>query len=140
MKSPKELVDVFRAVGKKVTPQRERIFQILYESTNHPSAESVFSELVAEMPSVSLKTVYQTLSELVDLGEINSLELGLGAMRFDPNVSRIHHHLVCLSCKGVEDIDLDLPGFAQQVALSSNFSIELVELTMRGTCESCSHR
>lgn len=137
VKSPTELVYEFRSNGKKVTPQREKIFQILHDNRSHPTAESVFLELVAEMPTVSLKTVYQTLSELVEMGEIHSLDLGLGAMRFDPNVAAGHHHLVCRNCNGVQDIDLNLPDIDYQVSKGSSFLVETVELTMRGICENC---
>lgn len=137
MKSPNELVDHFRAIGKKVTPQRERIFQILHDNQSHPTAEAVFVELVIEMPSVSLKTVYQTLSELVELGEINSLDLGVGATRFDPNVAGPHHHLVCRACKGVQDVEFAYPELPDPVIQRSKFCVEAIELTIRGLCHDC---
>ncbi len=136
MKSPAELIDAFRANGKKVTPQRERIFHILHQSQEHPSADVVFAQLSAEMPTVSLKTVYQVLGELVEMGEIHVLDLGLGAMRFDPN-SHTHHHLVCVICNGVEDVDVALPDVAKQVGDLSEFLIESIELTLRGRCSNC---
>ena len=47
------------------------------------------------MATISLKTVYQTLHDLAELGEITSLDVGTGRTRFDPNVDHPHHHLVC---------------------------------------------
>ena len=47
------------------------------------------------METISLKTVYQTLHDLAELGEIASLDVGTGMTRFDPNVDDPHHHLVC---------------------------------------------
>ena len=35
------------------------------------------------MPGISLRTVYTTLSDLVEMGELGTLCLGNGAMRFD---------------------------------------------------------
>ena len=51
-----------------------------------------------------LKTVYQTLHELAELGEIVSLDVGTGMTRFDPNVDEAHHHLVCRHCGKVRDL------------------------------------
>ena len=38
------------------------------------------------MATISLKTVYQTLNDLAELGEIAALDVGTGRTRFDPNV------------------------------------------------------
>src|SRR5688572_29093999 len=76
MKSPEELTALFRARGLKVTPQRQRIFRALYESQEHPTAESVYAEASADMPTLSLRTVYQTLNDLAEMGELQALELG----------------------------------------------------------------
>src|SRR3546814_18838 len=93
MRSPSDLADAFRSSGRKLTPQRERIFRVLHENPTHPTAEAVHAEVVADMPSVSLRTVYATPHDLADMGELVQLDLGTGSCRFDPNVSD-HHPLV----------------------------------------------
>ena len=136
MRAPAELVELFRESGKKVTPQRERIFHILHGNAGHPSAEAVFARLSAEMPTVSLKTVYQTLAELVEMGELQALDLGMGATRFDPN-DHPHHHLLCTRCRRIEDVDIVLPDFQELLSYRARFAVESVELTVRGTCARC---
>ncbi|MDA8261540.1 MAG: Fur family transcriptional regulator [Actinomycetota bacterium] len=136
MRAPAELVELFRENGKKVTPQRERIFHILHGNSGHPSAEAVFARLSAEMPTVSLKTVYQTLAELVEMGELQALDLGMGATRFDPN-DRAHHHLLCTRCRRIEDVALELPDFQELLSHGAGFAVESVELTVRGICSRC---
>ncbi|HEY5154597.1 MAG TPA: transcriptional repressor, partial [Acidimicrobiales bacterium] len=64
MKSPAELTHAFRAQGLKVTPQRQRIFTVLYDNPEHPTAEAVYASVSADMPTISLRTVYQTLNDL----------------------------------------------------------------------------
>ena len=97
MKSPEALTEAFRARGLKVTPQRQAIFRALHENREHPSAESVYEQVAVEMPTISLRTVYQTLGDLAEMGEILQLDLGTGAARFDSNIDA-HHHLVCGRC------------------------------------------
>src|SRR3954469_21156156 len=94
MKTPEELTALFRARGLKVTPQRQCIFRILHGSDAHPTAEAVYAPASAEMPTMSLRTVYQTLNDLAEMGELQQLELGTGSARFDPTLDP-HHHLVC---------------------------------------------
>ena len=62
------------------------------------------------METISLKTVYQTLYDLAELGEIATLDVGTGMTRFDPNVDDPHHHLVCRSCGSVRDLVAAFPA------------------------------
>ena len=110
MQSPDALSDVFRADGRKITAQRQCIFRALEGDVTHPSAEQVHQRVLCEMPNVSLKTVYQTLNDLAELGAISVLDVGTGSSRFDPNVENTHHHLVCRSCGKVRDLATDFPG------------------------------
>ncbi len=93
MKSPEALSEVVRARGGKVTPQRERIFRYLAEHGDHPTAEAVYAAVVVDMPTISLRTVYQTLNDLVALRELSQLDVGgAGALRHhgrDPPPPRV---------------------------------------------------
>lgn len=136
MRSPGELVVFFRENGRKVTPQRERIFHILHNNQTHPTAELIHAELIKQMPSVSLKTVYQTLHELEDMGEISGLDLGTGSVRFDPNQS-LHHHLVCANCHVVADVYLEIDSLHLTNQLAQGFEVGNAEVTFRGLCSEC---
>lgn len=138
MRSPAELTDAFRARGLRNTPQRQLIFRILHGNEAHPTAEAVYAVAAAEMPSISLRTVYQTLNDLAEMGELTILDLGTGAARFDPNVDD-HHHLVCEACGSVSDVYLEhgaIPTLAPDTF--EGFTIASVEITFRGRCSSCS--
>ena len=136
VKSPEELTSLFRARGLKVTPQRQRIFTILHESPWHPSAESVHEAARADMPTLSLRTVYQTLNDLASMGELAALDLGTGATRFDPNLSP-HHHLVCTECGSITDLHTDFPDVAVPAEASHGFTVTATEIVFRGRCASC---
>lgn len=137
MKSPAELTDLFRARGLKVTPQRQCIFRTLHGNESHPTAETVFAAAQAEMPTISLKTVYQTLNDLAAMGEILQLDLGTGSARFDPNNDGAHHHLVCTECGKVRDVAPASPGIDLPGSHRKGFTVRSVEVTYRGLCDSC---
>ena len=136
MKSPAELTELFRSRGLKVTPQRQCIFRVLHDNGVHPTAEAVHAAASAEMPTISLKTVYQTLNDLAGMGEIQQLDLGTGSSRFDPNTDG-HHHLVCNGCGKVRDLYL-----SQRVRVPADqlggFTIDSTEVVIRGLCDECS--
>jgi Fe2+ or Zn2+ uptake regulation protein len=137
VRSPDELTELFRASGRKVTAQRQCIFRILQDDETHPSAEAVHDAAVREMETISLKTVYQTLNDLAELGEITALDVGTGRTRFDPNVDDPHHHLVCRSCGSVRDLVVDFPGLSVPDGADLGFEVGSAEVIFRGLCPTC---
>ena len=136
MKSPAELTDIFRARGLKMTPQRHCIFTALHGSDAHPTAESVFATVSAEMPTISLRTVYQTLNDLTAMGELTQLDLGTGSSRFDPNLDA-HQHLVCERCGEVRDVYADFTDVRVPAGYGKGFRVSSTEIVFRGVCAEC---
>jgi len=136
VKTPDQLTDLFRARGLKVTPQRQCIFRVLAGSSVHPTAEAVHAAVVAEMPTVSLRTVYQTLNDLASMGELVSLDVGTGSTRFDPTLVP-HHHLVCDECGRIHDLYADFGEVAVPSDDESGFTITATEIVFRGLCGDC---
>jgi len=136
VKSPSELTDLFRARGLKVTPQRQCIFRVLHGNEVHPTAEAVYAAASERMPTMSLKTVYSTLNDLAAMGELQLLDLGTGATRFDPNVDR-HHHLVCTGCGKVRDLYADYSSLHVPAAQRRGFKVGTAEVVFRGLCDDC---
>ena len=137
MRSPDELSALFRAQGRKITAQRQCIFRVLHGDVSHPTAESIHAAAKAHMETISLKTVYQTLHELADMGEIAALDLGTGMTRFDPNVDGVHHHLVCRGCGKVRDLHADFSGVTVPEGADEGFDVGEAEVVFRGRCRDC---
>ena len=76
------------------------------------------------MPDVSQTTVYNTLYEWVALGELAPVEnLREGGARFDTNTSN-HHHLFCMHCHTLVDIERDFPDVQLALAEAKGYQIE----------------
>ena len=138
MKSTAELTTLFREQGYRVTPQRQAIFGLLHGNDTHPTVESLFDRARKQMPTISLKTVYQTVHDLSALGEVQLLDLGTGSLRVDPNVEDDHHHLVCTSCGQVRDLPLEFAGLHVPSRYRRGFAVDDVQVIFRGRCENCS--
>ena len=104
----------------------------------HLSAEAIYGHAQTRLPELSMATVYNTLNELVAMGEILEVSVGAGAKRYDPNVSVPHHHLVCTGCGSLRDVR---PGEPQAEALrpeeAYGFEITGVDIVFRGLCPQC---
>jgi len=137
MRSPAELNDRLRARGLKLTPQRRCILGVLYGNDAHPTAESVHAAASAKLPGISLKTVYQTLHELVEMGELDTIDLGTGAVRFDPNIESAHQHVVCTGCGVVHDLEVTVDRLGLVAVDHQGFTVERIEVVVRGRCPGC---
>lgn len=137
MKPAIELTNAFRAEGYKITPQRQTIFDALDNMRGtHPTAEAVYAAVVEDLPAISLKTVYQTLNELVAIGELSQVDLGTGSSRFDTTL-KAHHHVVCNECGVVFDVHADFGGVSLPGGIADRFEVSTTEITFRGRCGAC---
>lgn len=135
MRTPVELTDAFRQQGLKVTPQRQLLFRLLHGNDEHPSAEALHAVAAERMPGISLRTVYQTLTDLAAMGELQVLSFSAGPQRFDPNVAD-HHHAECDVCGSLRDVYLDhLPELP--VRGLDGFATRATTIVFRGRCDSC---
>ncbi len=135
-----ELTERFRAEGLRVTPQRQVIFGLLHGNDEHPTVESLYDAASAEMPTISLKTVYQTVHDLESMGEVALLDLGTGSVRVDPNVAEPHHHLICTECGKVRDVVVDVGDLRVPASARQGFRVADVEVQFRGVCDECAAR
>ena len=136
----RELIDVLRAHGHRVTAPRLTVYRHLRGQDGHLTAEQVHRDLVTRIPSLSPATVYTTLDLLADLGLIRRVSTPRGAALFDTRIA-VHHHLLCRSCDAI--IDLEAPvrtSSARAAAEALGFSVEHTELQMTGLCETCASR
>lgn len=138
MQSVQEVTATMRSKGRRVTPQRQCIVRLLQENYSHPTVESLYEEALGEMPTISLRTVYQTVHDLESLGEVRLLDLGTGSLRVEPNIESPHHHLACTSCGRVVDIPVDFPGLRVPDDYLGGFTVDAAEVVFRGRCEACS--
>jgi Fe2+ or Zn2+ uptake regulation protein len=132
------LLDRLRARGWRITPQRRAVVQALAGEHVHRTADQVHAAARALVPEVSLATVYNTLNELVSMGEISAINVGDGSTRYDPKVGPDHHHLICDGCGRIYDVE---PVGVDAVALPNTqqhgMRIDTVEVVFRGRCADC---
>jgi Fe2+ or Zn2+ uptake regulation protein len=137
MRTADELTTLFRERGLRVTPQRQAIFRLLHGDDAHPTVEALYDSARIEMPTISLKTVYQTVHDLEAMGEVTLLDLGTGSVRVDPNVEHRHHHLICTVCGKVRDVTVDVAALRLPARDRRGFSVDDVQVNFRGVCDVC---
>ena len=101
-----ELAERLRVAGLKVTGSRVAILDAVERNTHHPSAEDIYQELVEDHPSLSLSTVYGTLSAFVRAGLVRKLSEVDGRLRVDGTKAH-HDHAICRICGTIFDVEPD---------------------------------
>lgn len=123
--------------GVKCTHQRIEIFKELANSCEHPDVATVFNGVRQRLPTISLDTVYRTLSLFVDLGLVSSLSAHGDRMRFDAN-NRPHHHFVCGVCGLTRDFYCEqVDRIALPKEVEAMGTVEMRHMEVRGICSLC---
>ncbi len=132
----RDLVELLRSRGHRVTSQRLVILRELRRRATHCTAEEIHVAVRESLPGTATPTVYATLELLVDLGLVRRFDAGGPALydaRLDP-----HQHAVCRVCGEVRDVDGELdPVVLLTSARRSGFEPERAELVISGVCPQC---
>ena len=133
-----ELVQRLRDRGWRLTAQRRVVAEVLAGEHIHLTADAVYSQAQRLLPEISLATVYNTLNELVDMGEVLEISTGDGPKRYDPNTTAAHHHLYCVTCGALRYVN---PEGTERLALPASeqhgFELLDVDIIFRGRCPDC---
>ena len=122
------------ATLRRYSRQRERIYQAVHASREHPSAQMVYDLLREELPRLSLGTVYRNLHQMAQEGMLQELE-GPTA-RFDACLAP-HAHIRCTCCGRVMDLSaLEEPAPVRSAA-ETGWQVERYSLMLEGICPAC---
>lgn len=133
-----DLLTRLRDRSWRVTPQRRVVAEVLHGEHVHLTADEIHDRAVVVLPEISRATVYNTLRELVDMGEVLELAADGKAKRYDPNAADGHQHLVCSRCGVLYDVPSpDLSTIAIPKSHRRGFEIKGIEIIYRGVCPAC---
>lgn len=133
------LREALEANGQRYTEQRAAVYRFLLRTDRHPTADDVFTAVRAQIPDISLATVYKALETLVGCGLAAKLTYGDDSARYDGRTDP-HPHARCLACGRVLDVPgtLDLGLLERRLGSVRGFAIEGYRLELVGHCEPCS--
>ena len=133
----KEVTALLREKGFKVTPQRLALYNVLSNTTEHPSAEMIFSKLQEFYPTMSLATVYKTIEILKEIELVQILNVGEESFRYDANTDT-HPHVRCLVCNRVDDIyGVDESAYVKQISEKTAYRLSGQQFYFYGVCPEC---
>ncbi len=132
------LIQALRKANLRLTPQRIAICRYLANTDTHPTSQEIYRALKPEYPSLSLATVYNTLSALVELGAIHALgDAGDDTTHYDPEIEP-HINLMCVRCHRIIDLPEEaVAELEKEAAERTGFRIFGARVVYYGLCPDC---
>jgi Fe2+ or Zn2+ uptake regulation protein len=133
----RELTELLRRRGQRVTAQRLMLHRVLRRRDAHVTAEEAMRAVEGELPNVSLPTIYATLDLFEELGLVRRLAMEGGPTLFDSRTTE-HNHVACRRCGRVDDIEVPVDDARMlRAARAAGYEPERTDVVVVGLCSSC---
>lgn len=136
------LLSRLKAQGFRITKGRIGMLSVLQKLSQPVSAQELQILLKKNGTKLNTVTVYRDLSMLAQAGMAQAVTFEDGIQRYELLPDDGHmHHLVCTSCKNVENIDMkhdDLHVLERSIGKKKKFQILSHALAFYGLCSRCS--
>ena len=130
------LRDALEANGQRFTDQRAAVYRFLLGTTDHPTADEVFTAVRGDIADISLATVYKALETLVSCNLAVKLSYGDDSARYDARTDD-HYHSRCLRCGQVRDVPGEVPSVLPQIHVGDGFRVQGYRVEVIGLCPAC---
>lgn len=141
MKSKEEILNRLRQTGERITPPREAVIEALCALGNHQTTQSIQQYLHENGIELREATVYRVLQWLKDQAVVSQTDLGQPEIIYELLSAPLHHHLICLQCGQIHDLDdAALKELRQQLRDRYQFEPRIDHMAIFGTCEKCRSR
>jgi Fur family ferric uptake transcriptional regulator len=135
MHNLKSIVQRLEERKYRITPARLAVVTAVLDHSGHFGVDDV----LGRVPEVGRATVFRTMKLLSEMGMLCRVLLEDGSLRY--RVSRHqghHHHLVCVSCASVQELDACMASdMLGDLARSTGYEIEGHWLEFFGRCAAC---
>ncbi len=133
-----ELVHELRTHGERLTVQRRMVLEILCERGDHLAVQDIQQRLERNGVDLTETTVYRILQWLKAVGVVSQTDLGQTGTVYQLVGTHPHHHLVCLSCGAVQDVDDDaITPLRDTLRREYGFEPRIDHLAIFGLCPVC---
>jgi Fur family transcriptional regulator, ferric uptake regulator len=133
--------EVFEEKGQRQTRTRSRIadrLAILATRGEDFTVEGLWHDLLVADPHMGRATVFRAVEMLVAQGVLNRIEFANGSHSYRVCGEVHHHHLTCVQCHRVVDIDVCIPAdLLKNIGIQTDFKIEGHSLALFGLCADC---
>ncbi|MDY3006114.1 transcriptional repressor [Anaerococcus sp. AGMB00486] len=125
---------ILKEHGIRVSHQRLMVLDYLVNNMKHPTADDIYKDLKSKDPILSQATVYNTLNLFVENNIVSELDFNESRKRYD-FYNKHHSHFICVDCGDILDLNVGIDNL--KLDELEGYSINSVDITIRGECPTC---
>jgi len=137
----KDLAELAREHGFRLTNQRKLIFTILESAPTHLNVKEILEQARRVDPGIDPVTIYRNLAVLKKLGvvdELDLLHLRGDQHYYEARQERAHSHVACVQCgKVMEFSSPAMDKIASEIRDELGFQIAFMRVEVGGMCSDC---
>lgn len=126
--------------ARRQTRKRAEITSALAATEEFTSAQSLFAHLREGGASIGLATVYRTLNDMAESGDVDVARTESGEQLYRLCGAAHHHHLICTGCGQTIEIQAPLEEWLGQVAATYGYADIRHVVDLYGLCPECQLR
>lgn len=134
---PQEFEQLLRSVSLRVTQPRLAVLAAVH-SHPHSDTDSIIASVRERLAGVSHQAVYDSLHALTEAALLRRIQPSGLVARYEARVGDNHHHVVCRSCRRIDDIDCAVRNPPCMTPSDDHgFVIDETEVIHWGLCPDC---
>lgn len=134
MSDLQDIIQKLEQRDHRLTPSRMAVVAAALSQKGHFTAE----EIAQRCPGVGRATVFRTVRILTEIEVLCRVLMEDGSLHYRLSRKGHHHHLVCVECGAVQDLDRCVVGdLVGGLAESTGYEIEGHWLEFYGRCQDC---
>ncbi len=122
----------------KNTRQRRAILKLMFTEDIPLSAKEIYYKIKDNNPHLKLSTIYRNLNVFEKNNIVRKLNINNGKKSyFELIKDEHHHHLICIRCGQIQDIECPFDGYLDKLEKKKNYEVTDHRLTVYGICHEC---
>ena len=134
MSELQSIIQRLEARGNRLTASRLAVLAAVLAQRGHFSVE----DILRRCPGIGRATAFRTMRLLAEMEIVCRVLLEDGSLHYRLSRRGHHHHLVCMACGRVEDLDTCMVNdLLEGLSRSADYEIDGHWLEFYGRCGSC---
>lgn len=134
-----QVIEQLKENGHRITKTRRLVIESMVTHAMPVSVQELLQVWSKKRMSVNKTTLYRELDFLEEQGIVRQVQLGQDRKRYELTMGAHHHHIRCIECGRIEDVDFPdhLRSTVNHIQKNTKFTVIDHSLEFVGVCADC---